>query len=308
MATTINIGTHDGVFHADDVLAVALIKQNYIASNCNDFIFNIIRSRKPEVLEECQWIVDVGGMDMVDVGHVCFDHHQKDSESYPNGIKMAACGKVARYLYNEQPELLDYLRISCLYAVEAQDNGQNLIDYDPENNYSNPFAWVRVMNINWDQDESLVQQRFEMAVDMAVNIVNQLIDRFTATKKAEELLLSWIKSRQEGSPVLVMPRFVPWQNIICDWNTFNPNDKIYAVVFPAMGGGYNCQIVPATKGSFELSCFFPPEWKGLKGIDLANTSGLPSAIFCHPAGFISGWAFQEDAIKAAQLATSWIVV
>lgn len=64
------IGTHDGTFHCDEVLGCYMLKQ------LPDFKdAEIVRSRKEDVLEECDIVIDVGGV--FDSENRRFDHHQK---------------------------------------------------------------------------------------------------------------------------------------------------------------------------------------------------------------------------------------
>lgn len=51
------IGTHDGKFHCDEVLACAMLK--YFTKDFKGS--NIKRSRDPKVWETCDILVDVGG-------------------------------------------------------------------------------------------------------------------------------------------------------------------------------------------------------------------------------------------------------
>ena len=71
-----------------------------------------------------------------------------------------------------------------------------------------------------------------------------------------------------------------------------------------MRGGFNWQCVPEKLGSFVQKKPVPAEWKGLKGPDLQKVTGVATATFCHPAGFIGGAETMEDAIRLAEIAAS----
>ena len=62
------IVVHDGVFHADDVYAVALAKLFNLKGSDN-----IIRTRNVDVINHATYELDVGGF--YD-NQRCFDHHQ----------------------------------------------------------------------------------------------------------------------------------------------------------------------------------------------------------------------------------------
>ncbi|VDH93711.1 Hypothetical predicted protein [Mytilus galloprovincialis] len=64
------IGTHNGSFHCDEVLACFLLKQLPTYKDAE-----IIRTRDQKVLDTCDIVVDVGGI--FDPSKNRFDHHQK---------------------------------------------------------------------------------------------------------------------------------------------------------------------------------------------------------------------------------------
>lgn len=67
----ITIGTHNGHFHADEALAVYMLRQLPLYEGAK-----VIRTRNPDVLATCHTVVDVGGV--YDVSTRRFDHHQRD--------------------------------------------------------------------------------------------------------------------------------------------------------------------------------------------------------------------------------------
>lgn len=64
------IGTHDGSFHCDEVLACAMLR---LIPEFKDAV--VKRSRDPVVLEACDIVVDVGGV--FDPQTHRYDHHQR---------------------------------------------------------------------------------------------------------------------------------------------------------------------------------------------------------------------------------------
>ena len=64
------IGTHNGHFHADEALAVYMLK---LLPQYNTA--NLVRTRDPSVLEKCHTVVDVGGE--YDDTKNRYDHHQR---------------------------------------------------------------------------------------------------------------------------------------------------------------------------------------------------------------------------------------
>jgi len=323
----IKIGTHNGVFHADDVLSVALIKwyyfnklQTYITGTdlkkyLDDynvrFEFEVIRTRDTDKLNQCDWVVDVfnGNEDVIDEINkkYYFDHHPDDnkySKFYPNGIKMAACGKVASYIFKDNPAKLKFLRENLLYAVEAQDNGQDISEFGK---YYNPISFVHLMNPLWNERvlvfDTSEQTAFTKAVDMVYDVLVRILNSYEAAKEAEIQLDNYIDDAiKKGDGILYMCNyFNSWIGKVLTYNaSVDDNHKIYAVVYPDIDTGFVVRNIPKSNGSFEAFGYFPESWRGLKGKELSKESGL-DAIFCHVSGFMSKWKYKDDAFVAAEI-------
>ena len=83
------IAVHDGVFHADDVFAVAILKI------INEDI-EIIRTRDDEVLATADMRLDVGGRYNPETGD--YDHHLvQGAGERKNGIPYASCGLIWKH-------------------------------------------------------------------------------------------------------------------------------------------------------------------------------------------------------------------
>lgn len=132
------IGTHNGHFHADEALAVFLLRllPEYASAS-------LIRTRDPETLATCSIVVDVGGVH----DHTAFryDHHQREfSATFPGKhTKLSSAGLVWMHygkrivsvvtgLEVESPEtelLYQKLYDDFVEAFDANDNG--IAVYDP---------------------------------------------------------------------------------------------------------------------------------------------------------------------------------
>lgn len=70
MASFPKVGTHDGVFHCDEVLACYLLR---LLPEYKHAV--IVRTRDTELLKDCDLVVDVGGV--YDSSVHRYDHHQR---------------------------------------------------------------------------------------------------------------------------------------------------------------------------------------------------------------------------------------
>ena len=68
--STVTIGTHNGTFHCDEVLACYMLK---LLPEYKDA--SVVRTRDPALLKECDIVVDVGGE--YDPSAHKYDHHQR---------------------------------------------------------------------------------------------------------------------------------------------------------------------------------------------------------------------------------------
>lgn len=131
------IGTHNGHFHADEALAVYMLRMlpEYASAS-------LVRTRDPSLLETCHTVVDVGGE--YDNGKKRYDHHQRTFDTtFPNhATKLSSAGLVYMHfgkaiiaqhtkLAIEHPDvelLYQKLYDDFVEAVDANDNGINQYD------------------------------------------------------------------------------------------------------------------------------------------------------------------------------------
>ncbi|ROW08171.1 hypothetical protein VPNG_06907 [Cytospora leucostoma] len=175
-SSAVTIGTHNGHFHADEALAVHVLRTHiprYQGAR-------LIRTRDPDVLATCDTVVDVGGE--YDAARNRFDHHQRGFETtFPgrSATKLSSAGLVYLHYGKEaianrqaavggdaaqDPATVDrvYEKLydSFVEAVDANDNGVS--QYDPagiaaaglEKKFSNGAftlgALVGRLNPNWN--------------------------------------------------------------------------------------------------------------------------------------------------------------
>ena len=285
LSENIKAVVHNGIFHADDVLCVALLRVAFPNATVE-----VVRTRNEAEFVGANFVLDVGNKNTVEGGTVFFDHHDRPDlkECHENGIQMAACGKLARHLGFPQQ-----LWERALYAVEAQDNGQKELSLQ----WPNPFSFVSSLNVGWDKNLNGPEQRhqFDLVVAMSVIVLKNILAAIALEDKAEQVVSTAIGEATEH--IAVLPQYVGgWQKFVCQHNADNPADRIMAVVFPS-NSGYNVQMVPVSENSFDTYVSLP--WKGLRGAELDTVSGIPGGVFVHSAGFLGAWESLESAVDAA---------
>lgn len=302
MSESITIGTHDGVFHADDVFACAALTVLYPHAK-------IVRSRDANDLANCTYVVDVGNEYDPDRGR--YDHHQRGrAGAQDGGVFYSAFGLVWKHhgpaicSTQDVPEEFAYevaeiVRKRLVAPVDAIDNGQrpkldpNASQYIPTCSVS---AVVSSFNPTWLETQDGWQARygFKSALDLCSWLLRRFIADAWARAKADSVLQ---KLNEAGEQIVLLEQPMSWQNTLRHPNTM-------FVVFPAQGdaGRWVAQAVPVKPGGFENRKSFPATWAGLRDEELQQIADEPDARFCHNNLYLVVAASQEGAVRLARKA------
>ncbi|WP_022943031.1 MYG1 family protein [Psychromonas hadalis] len=250
------IATHDGVFHTDEVVAIALL---HLFSVIHLPDVEIIRSRSDEILKDADMLLDVGGLLSPKEGR--FDHHQIE-----NGT-VSTAGLIWQWL---QPKLsLRYTKLDKLIAqLDAHDCGVK-----PMREFS--FASV----ISAYNTEHIYSKEQDVGFLDALNIALRYIEnlKMREEKKAETkrlIALSPMTYFSENCKIklLTLPHFCQ------GWQAFINGNSDYAHIthvtwFDKEKSQWILQLPAVDKNSFSL--IFEPLQPDNK------------AIFVHQNGFLA---------------------
>lgn len=331
----IEIVTHDGQFHADEVFASAVIlrMRNSDPVASMTLAVDFIRTRALGALPDLKpgtdrFFLDVGGV--YDPAQLRFDHHQREGAGErPSGIPYATSGLVWKHIgpaLCTGPEVHAMVDSKLFAALDAADCGFDLrkVGLGPESGEVRPGAPangagsgpVRPMNMSaavsafnptWNAlggpDEQLTQ--FKAAVAWAGLILDQVIRQAESSVLATEALNQALAEEREDRRILVLRQFIPWQETIA------AHPEVMFVVFPPTMGTtalgqpelqqWNVQCAPGPE-PFSKRLPLPEAWAGLEGSALANATGVRDAVFCHRGRFICGARTYAGAMKLARLA------
>lgn len=329
------ICTHSGSFHADESLAVFMLKllPEYKTAK-------LVRSRNPEDWERSDIVVDVSAK--YD-GIKYFDHHQREfmetfSDDYKT--KLSSAGLIYKHfgkriiksiivkdnatsdeasnniISEEDLEIL-YQRVyrQFIESLDANDNGIN--KYDLQEGESVKFndnaitipGIISAMNPLWNSDDtssSAFDQAFQKASEFVGEIfVNLVKNYFNAWLPAKNIVVEAVKNRMEVDPsgkIIVLSQFCPWkEHLYTVESDENIENIIEFVLFVDSSGSWRVSTVPVTSTSFKFRKGLPEELRGLRDEELSEKSGVPDCIFIHAAGFIGGAKNKESALKLAKM-------
>lgn len=288
------VATHDGSFHADEVFAIA-------ALGLLSEPVKVVRTRDPDLLAAADLRVDVGFRFEPSAGD--FDHHQRDFDLVrDNGVGYASFGLVwrefGRQICAGDLEVADAVEGSLVQAVDANDTGQRITESLIEGVHPMTVnAVIGGLNARWDEDLTADEERerFDTAVELAGGVLAREVESAAAGRRAVHVVRDAIAAAKDPR-ILLLPDNVPWKQIVA---TEAPHALF--VLYPKRQG-FGIETVPAELGTFENRRDLPAAWAGLEDADLARVTGVDDALFCHSKRFLAVARSREGAERLAALA------
>ncbi len=288
------VATHDGSFHADEVFAIA-------ALGLLPEPVEVVRTRAPDLLAAADLRVDVGFRCEPLAGD--FDHHQRDFDLVrDNGVGYASFGLVWREFGPQvcagDQEVADAVEGSLVQAVDANDTGQQIAQSAIEGVHPMTVnAVIGGFNARWDEDLTADEERerFDAAVELASGILAREIGSAAAGRRAVHIVRDAIATTKDPR-IVVLPDNVPWKQVVAT----EASEALF-VIYPKRQG-FGIEAVPAELGTFENRRDLPATWAGLEDADLASATGVDDALFCHSKRFLAVARSREGIERLAALA------
>jgi uncharacterized UPF0160 family protein len=241
------IGTHNGHFHADEALAVYMLKRLPEYNSAG-----LVRTRDQALLDTCHTVVDVGGE--YDASKNRYDHHQRTfTTTFPaHATKLSSAGLVYMHfgkaiiaqhtrLPTDHPDVeLIYQKLydDFIEAVDAHDNG--ISKYDDSTlkaagieskfktggvtlaslvgdlNHGDPLTPDAPSRNTEAEPQAEEDARFSMASElMGTAFLRKLHGAATAWLPARTIVKDAFTSREKEHPsgqIMVLPRAgIPWK-------------------------------------------------------------------------------------------------
>jgi uncharacterized UPF0160 family protein len=268
------IGTHDGRFHADEVMATAVLKEV--------FQVELTRTRDEKVLDKLDIVYDVGG------GR--FDHHGVEKVYREDKIPYAASGLIwkefgrqaVKYkepsLNEEEVEAVSqFIDRNLIEGIDALDNGI-WID-TTELPLMNISTIISGFNPNWKSEKN-EDEAFNEAVRVAFSVLDNTIDKRISVLKAKDIVAKAYNNRKTKE-LLILNKYCPYVESLRE---LDENEEVLFVIYPRKDS-YAMQTV--RKEDREDKKKLPAAWAGKRDEELAEITGVKDAIFCHTGRFIA---------------------
>lgn len=320
-STMLKVCTHSGSFHADESLAVFMIRllPKYKGSE-------VIRSRNPADWESSDIVIDVGGK--YD-GVKFFDHHQREfmetfSRDYQT--KLSSAGLIYKHfgkdiirtvvdLEESEVELL-YQKIykEFIEALDANDNGIN--NYPREVEASKKFndknitlpAIVSSLNPSWvtDPNDADFDRAFQSSSELMGKVFLNLVENYGKSWiPAKRLVQEAFDKRFEvdkSGEIIILERFCPWkEHLYAIEKDANAQGVTKFVLFSDSSGKWRVSTVAVSSGSFDFRLGLLESWRGLRDEELSKASGVDGCIFVHASGFIGGAQSEKAVLELARI-------
>lgn len=298
----IQVATHDGVFHADEVFATAILQLAF-----GKHMSSVIRGRLKageQWNEDIDIIYDVGGQ--YD-GDRFFDHHQGDLAARPvSGIPYSSAGLIWKHFGYwtlrtlNVPEkfierIWEEMDNDYIQGIDATDCGaRELLGTVGLAREVSLSSVVSIFNAKDKFDNS---GAFTQVVAIARDILKAAIaSKITVCETEAEVMKAIEESKDR---IMYLPKPMPWQTTLF---ASGKDKDIDLVVWREKETEYRIQAVPVSlEDRFNNKVPLPEDWRALDNTTEKMLGGC-KIIFTHKTGFIAGvsTAFKSSAIEAAK--------
>jgi uncharacterized UPF0160 family protein len=280
MPNGIRVAVHDGGFHTDELFCLVFFKYLF-----KDVSMTIVRSRKPEIWADSDFVMDVG--------EGLLDHHNSRND----GVSSAA-SRLYRLCYQTYA-------IRCRFPQEWWDKVAEIVDivarHDTGVQATVMFHYISVLS---SMQPIIGQSTFTEARQMLLKHMWTTFDKFQVEAKAEIVAKADILKQPKASVVVFSPdtRMADLKKLL--WQENHP--AIYFISQErAKEWKVLCCAEPQSNSKPEYDRFsckqrIPGKFCGKDAQAFREATGIADAIFCHDKGFMASFETMESAVEFAK--------
>ena len=252
------VATHDGIFHSDEIVAIAILA-------LVDGNITILRTRDQDRLTRADYQIDVGQQYDARLGN--FDHHHFKEDHYLYGLSSAGL------VWREYKSKFTGVSEDMDAFVEAVDARDTRVEYDANNVYEVVFNSITACN---DINPKGVEQnlKFEVLVEHIMEIIQALMTN--STEKYTELVQE-LETTAEVADIAKIPIFASRAEKAKDIG-----DVVVSDFFPewreASRVSGKCYIMPGDNAG---------EYKVMTDTSKNRIIATRDQVYTHTNGFIS---------------------
>jgi len=289
----IKVAVHDGTFHTDDVLSVAIL-QTYLKKSVKVF-----RTRDPKVFKKMDYLLDVGRE--YNPKENKFDHHEEGwNEKRANGMIYATSGLLWKEFGEKitgSKESADIVDKKVIQGIDSDDNGIVLFKNTFEDVSLYGFSdFIYSLNNTYKEKNKDNNKNFDVAVVYAQKMLEREI------KRAQDFVSGIEKMKKiyddtEDKRIIVLDDDYSWRKFFANY------PEPLFVIKPSLDEAKTWRIYAVgMKGEkFKNKMDLPESWAGKTDEQLQKITGVPDAIFCHNKRFMASAGSKNGAIVLAKL-------
>lgn len=286
----IQLITHSGTAHADDIFAYAVLSRIFKDHE-------LIRTRDPEVIHsnDLKIVFDVGLLYDPDKNY--FDHHQAEKEVRDDGVPYSSFGLIWKHFgkaylreldISEQnvDQVWEALDKKIVYEIDVGDNGVN-VGITPHLMYMSNF-YRMIENFF---SEYTIQEFKEVATIVERLFIN--IARKEEAKLADRARVDEVLKTYDGNGTLVL-----------DFETLSSSyiskDKSIKFIISPREDKWQLYALAESSKSFDRR---KPIWSvaaGLTDEALVKATGISDLEFCHSGLFLAIGKTKESILELAK--------
>ena len=299
--------THSGSFHADDLLAFAVLSTLYPEAR-------LLRTRDTEAIaaEGSAIVFDVGFRYAPERHH--YDHHQPDRPRRAEGLAYSSFGLIWQHF--GRAYIRGILNLdeggsgSTIEQIHAAVDAGLVRDIDAVDNgelgggqeaLMHPLSLPNLLMTfrpAFDDDEpGRDDAAFLRTVEVAKRLLRAQVESSAASLRAHAVVTAAIGSRSHPNWI-ELPRSMDYLGPIF---ATDAAAKVQFVVAPSRDE-WQLNTVNVSLTSFQPRKPLPASWAGLRGSDLVEATGVPDAVFCHAGRFIAITRSREGAMALLEQA------
>lgn len=293
--------THNGGFHADDVMAYAILKEVLIKRGES---WTIERSRDPEIIASADIAFDIGFE--YDAIKNRYDHHQRGrAGARENGILYAAAGLTWKHFGHELCEnetAWSQIDKSLISAIDAQDNGQDVI----KETYFKDIIFTQLGMYFYhfqptpfeESTPQILLEKFEQASEFAREILVRALHNFNEYEKAFQEAKKVYENSVDKTILIFEKNYErpTWKRM----SEFP--EPVFVIYYTEKNDQWKVEAVPERPESQTSRKLAPDSWRGSGPEQMVDATGVLDAMFCHPSGFLFGAKSFEGALELAKKA------
>lgn len=302
----IHMVVHDGSFHADDVMACAIVKEYAVRNNKR---LRITRTRDESSIAHADIVADVGNV--YDPTTLRFDHHQPEGAGVrTNGIPYASAGLVWKYfgkdLCDGDMHMYEAIDYGVMQSLDAADNGFTTIER--REGFPAPYFYgdaLMAFRPAYNEPADMGKQFLQAVAYARTALVREIAIARGAAQANAKIVAAY--QQQRGNDLLILDEPFSREDINRAF-VLHTMPEPQLVVFPTgdeiTGAITGWKLLTIRKGgdSFEPRLALPSAWSGLRGTELQHVTGVEDAVFSHRGNFMAVTQTREGALKLAKLA------